>query len=146
MRVILFLSSARASRSATWYPRVAVPRVSLRGSTPRGHVVLELCSPDARPLAAGRLLFLTGAPGSVLTPRVRRAPPPPTPPSTTSAPRLNPRHASYCRTRTGRRATWAAQGDYLLDLSTTRTSCQRHRRARVAPDTAPGRIIGHRPS
>jgi hypothetical protein len=25
------------------------------------------------------------------------------------------------------------------------TSCQRHRRARVAPDTAPGRIIGHRP-
>eukprot|EP00966_Prymnesium_polylepis_P053626 1239896-Prymnesium_polylepis.1 len=30
-----------------------------------------------------------------------------------------PRHASYCRTRTGQRATWAAQGDYLLDLSTT---------------------------
>ena len=45
--------------------------------------------------------------------------------------------------RTGRRATWAAHGDYLLVLSSTRISCQRHRRARVASDTAPGRIIGH---
>eukprot|EP00966_Prymnesium_polylepis_P019960 459952-Prymnesium_polylepis.1 len=33
--------------------------------------------------------------------------------------------------------------DYLLVLSSTCISCQRHRRARVASDTAPGRIIGH---
>eukprot|EP00966_Prymnesium_polylepis_P165201 3819423-Prymnesium_polylepis.1 len=47
--------------------------------------------------------------------------------------------------RTGRRATpWAAHGDYLLVLSSTRISCQRHRRARVASVTAPGRIIGSR--
>eukprot|EP00966_Prymnesium_polylepis_P250849 5800367-Prymnesium_polylepis.1 len=29
----------------------------------------------------------------------------------------------------GRRATRAAQGDYLLDLATTPIACQRHRRA-----------------
>eukprot|EP00966_Prymnesium_polylepis_P046650 1081446-Prymnesium_polylepis.1 len=46
------------------------------------------------------------------------------------ATRLNPRHASYCRTRTGRRATGAAHGDPLLVLSSTRISCQGHRRAR----------------
>ena len=47
---------------------------------------------------------------------------------------------------TGRRATWTAHDDYPTVLSSTRTSCQtRHRRARVAPDTAPGRIIRHRP-
>eukprot|EP00966_Prymnesium_polylepis_P183892 4262403-Prymnesium_polylepis.1 len=54
-----------------------------------------------------RLLFLTGAPGDVLTP-VSAGPRPPTPPSTTSAPRLNPRPtpSSYCRTRaTGRHTT-----------------------------------------
>ena len=38
-----------------------------------------------------------------------------------------------------------AHGDYLLVLSSTRTSCQpRHRRARVAPVTATRRTIGHR--
>jgi hypothetical protein len=48
--------------------------------------------------------------------------------------------------RAGRRATRTAHGDYLTVLSSTRTSCQtRHRRVRVASDTAPGRIIGHRP-
>eukprot|EP00966_Prymnesium_polylepis_P067492 1567471-Prymnesium_polylepis.1 len=31
--------------------------------------------------------------------------------------------------RTSRRATWTAQGDYLLVLLTTPTPCQRHRRA-----------------
>jgi hypothetical protein len=42
--------------------------------------------------------------------------------------------------------TGSLYGDYLLVLSSTRTSCQpRHRRARVASVTAPGRIIGHRP-
>eukprot|EP00966_Prymnesium_polylepis_P221726 5129293-Prymnesium_polylepis.1 len=43
--------------------------------------------------------------------------------------------------RTGRRATWAAHG-YLSVLSSTRVSCQtRHRRARVALDTALRRTI-----
>jgi hypothetical protein len=50
-------------------------------------------------------------------------------------------------TRTGRRATWAAHGDYLF---TTYQSSHRHvprarahRRARVAPATATRRTIGH---
>ena len=43
-------------------------------------------------------------------------------------------------------ATWTAHGDYLSVLASTRTSCQpRHCGARVAPDTATRRIIGHRP-
>ena len=42
------------------------------------------------------------------------------------------------RPRNGTRA----HGDYLLVLSSTHTSCQRHRRARVAPDTASGDNIG----
>ena len=82
--------------------------------------------PPARPGArAGR----PGAPARP-TPRGRRA---------------DTRTSVATQARTGRRATWTAHGDYLAVLSSTRTSCQRHRRVRVAPDTAPGRIIGHRP-
>ena len=110
----------------------------------KGPVVLELRSPTTmRPSGAP---WRRAASSSSLGRRVAYSPPvsAPPPPSTTSAPRLNPRHALYCRTRTGRRATWAAHGDYLLVLSSTRISCQRHRRARVATRYRPWRH--HRPS
>ena len=43
--------------------------------------------------------------------------------------RADTRTSVATQARTGRRATWTAQSDYLLDLPTTRTPCQRHRRA-----------------
>ena len=58
--------------------------------------------------------------------------------------RADTRTSVATQARTGRRATWTAHGDYLLVLSSTRTSCQpRHRGARVAPATATRRTIGH---
>eukprot|EP00966_Prymnesium_polylepis_P197662 4580499-Prymnesium_polylepis.1 len=55
----------------------------------------DACS--ARRDTTSRYLYLTGAPGSVLTisPPVSVGPRPPRTPSTTFATRLNPRHASY---------------------------------------------------
>ena len=45
--------------------------------------------------------------------------------------RADTRTDAVLHTRAGRRATWTAHDDYLLVLSSTHTSCQRHRRARV---------------
>ena len=45
--------------------------------------------------------------------------------------RADTRTDAVPHTRAGRRATWTAHDDYLLVLSSTHTSCQRHRRARV---------------
>ena len=66
---------------------------------------------------------------------VPAASPPPPQPASHPAPRrrrADTRTDTVLPTRAGRRATWTAHDDYLLVLSSTHTSCQRHRRARVA--------------
>ena len=113
--------------------QAALPRRRRAATTvsTRTPSALPCCRDDpvARPGArAGRIA--PPQPASHPAPRRRRA---------------DTRTDAVLHTRAGRRATWTAHGDYLLVLSSTHTSCQRHSRARVVSHTAFGDNIGHRP-